>query len=111
MDTPDYQGYNSGWGTGYETNPLFVSTMTPVSQNMQNQEGMQGCGKISARNQLSGVVTKITPGAVNSVVEVDIGCGHTITSVITMASVKDLGLQVGSMVTAIIKSSDVILMA
>lgn len=101
MEPSYYPVYDSGWN-----NPLYTQTMAPAVQ-----EDMQKCGKISARNQLKGIVTKITPGAVNSVVEINIGCGNTVTSVITMASVNDLGLRVGSPVTAIIKSSDVILMA
>lgn len=64
---------------------------------------------ISARNQLRGVVVDVQEGAVNSKVVVDVGCGNFITSIITMASLKDLKIVKGSKVIAIIKSSDVIL--
>jgi molybdopterin-binding protein len=65
--------------------------------------------KLSARNTLKGTVTNITKGAVAAEVQVDIGGGNTITSTITVTSVDRLGLEVGKEVTAIIKSSEVIL--
>ncbi len=89
----------------------YVNAFAPSYQNNQMQTNRQTCGRLSARNQLSGIVTRVTEGAVNAIVELDIGGGNTITSVITMASLNDLGIRVGSMATAIIKSSDVILMA
>lgn len=64
---------------------------------------------MSARNQLKGEVVEVTPGAVNSKVVIDIGCGNRITSIITIDSVKNLGIKVGSKVTAVIKSSDVMI--
>jgi molybdopterin-binding protein len=65
--------------------------------------------KLSARNILKGKVTNITKGAVAAEVQVDIGGGNTITSTITVQSVDRLGLKVGSEVSAVIKSSEVIL--
>lgn len=65
--------------------------------------------KISARNQISGTVTTITPGAVNGSVKVDIGGGTVITSNITEESIAELGLAVGDAVTVIIKASDVLI--
>jgi molybdopterin-binding protein len=65
--------------------------------------------KLSARNILKGKVTNITKGAVAAEVQVDIGGGNTITSTITAQSVDRLGLKVGSEVSAVIKSSEVIL--
>lgn len=65
--------------------------------------------KISARNQLKGKVVEIENGAVNAKVTINLGGGNTITSIITMASVKELGLQVGSDATAIIKASSVMI--
>ncbi len=71
----------------------------------------KSCCKLSARNQLKGRIVEIEKGAVNARVVLDIGCGHRITSIITMASLKDLNLTVGRTATAVIKSSDVIMMA
>ena len=63
---------------------------------------------ISARNQLVGTVASITLGGVMAEVVVSVG-EHEIVSVVTRRSVEDLGLAVGDEVTAIIKSTEVIL--
>ena len=65
--------------------------------------------KISARNQIAGAVTSVTPGAVNVTVKVDIGGGNIVTSSVTNEAVTDLGLVVGDAVTVIVKSTDVLL--
>lgn len=65
--------------------------------------------KISARNQISGTIVSITPGAVNGTVKVDIGGGTIVTSSITEEAIADLGLAVGDAVTVIVKSSDVMI--
>ena len=69
---------------------------------------MAGRMKLSARNQLSGTVVSLHPGAVNGTVKVDIG-GHVITSSITNEAIAELGLAVGDPVTVIVKASDVLL--
>jgi molybdopterin-binding protein len=63
---------------------------------------------ISARNQLPGVVTSIKLGGVMAEVVVAVG-DHEIVSVVTRQSVEDLGLAEGDEVTAIIKSTEVLL--
>ena len=65
--------------------------------------------KISARNQLKGTVKKITTGAVNSEVTLELTGGIEITSIITNTSVKTLGLQAGKEAFAVIKASNVML--
>jgi molybdate transport system regulatory protein len=65
--------------------------------------------RLSARNQLTGTVAAIDPGAVMSVVTVNLDGGQQVTASITKQSVEELGLQVGSPVTAIIKSTEVML--
>lgn len=65
--------------------------------------------KISARNQINGTVTAVTPGVVNAAVKVDIGGGNIITSSVTNEAVADLGLAVGDAVTVIVKSTDVLI--
>lgn len=65
--------------------------------------------KISARNQLSGTIAGITPGAVNGSVKVDIGGGVIVTSSITGEAIAELGLATGDAVTVIIKASDVLI--
>ena len=65
--------------------------------------------KISARNQLRGTVTNIELGAVMAEVTVDIGNGNEIVAAITKHSVESLGLNVGSEVVAVIKSTEVMI--
>ena len=65
--------------------------------------------KISARNALSGKVVDIKRGAVAAQVRVDIGGGNVITSMVTADAVDDLGLEVGSEVTAVVKATEVML--
>lgn len=64
--------------------------------------------KLSARNVIPGTVTKVVRGQTTAHVKIDIGGGNTITSAITIEAVDDLGLKAGDKVSAIIKSSDVI---
>jgi molybdopterin-binding protein len=65
--------------------------------------------KISARNQLRGKVDKIDLGVVTSKVAVSVG-ENLIESVITRQSVEDLGIKIGDEVTAVIKSTEIMLM-
>ena len=64
--------------------------------------------KITARNQLSGTVTSIKLGGVMAEVVIDVA-GNEIVSVVTRHSAEDLGLAEGDTVTAIIKSTEVML--
>ncbi len=63
--------------------------------------------KLSARNKLAGTVVAIDRGAVNATVQIDLGGGTIVTSMITNASVEELGLEVGKTAYAIVKASDV----
>ena len=65
--------------------------------------------KLSARNQLKGTVVEIQDGAVNGVVKLDVGGGNVISAVITMASIRELGLEVGGTAYAVIKASNVMI--
>jgi molybdopterin-binding protein len=65
--------------------------------------------ELSARNQFKGTVKGIVTGGVMAEVTVDIGNGQEIVSVITKASSERLGLAQGVAVTALIKSSEVLL--
>jgi molybdopterin-binding protein len=64
---------------------------------------------ISARNQLTGRISEIQLGEVMAHVSVRIG-KNVIESVITRRSAEQLGLKKGDTVTAIIKSTEVMLM-
>lgn len=63
--------------------------------------------KLSARNQLHGTVVGIKEGAVNGIVIIDIGGGNKISSTISMDSIKELDLKIGSKAIAVIKSTSV----
>ena len=65
---------------------------------------------ISARNQLTGTVEAIALGTITARVTVRIPGGSLIESVITRQSVEDMGIQVGDTVTALIKSTEVMIM-
>jgi len=63
--------------------------------------------KLSARNQLKGVVTDIQEGAVNGIVKIDIGGGNVISSTISMNAIRELDLKVGKTAYAVIKATSV----
>jgi molybdopterin-binding protein len=64
--------------------------------------------KLSARNQLDGVISEIRKGAVTSIVKIEVRNPAIISASITNEAVEDLGLRVGAQAVAIIKASDVI---
>jgi len=64
--------------------------------------------KISARNMLKGKVKKISAGAVNSEVVIELPGGIEVVSIITKTSADNLGLAVGKEAYAVIKASSVL---
>ena len=65
--------------------------------------------RLSIRNQLPGKVASIQPGSVMTIVKVALDGGQTITSSITKEAADELGLKVGSRVTVLVKSTEVML--
>jgi molybdopterin-binding protein len=65
--------------------------------------------RISARNQITGIVVDVKKGATTSHVRVDIGNGQLVTSAITNEAVDELGIKVSSHVTVVVKASDVMI--
>ena len=63
--------------------------------------------KLSARNILKGKIIKITRGAVNSEVTIELPGGTQLVSVITNGSVDNLALKDGREAYAIIKASNI----
>ena len=65
-----------------------------------------GAGTRSARNHLTGIVTKVTSDLVMS--QVELQCGrYRIVSLISTEAVRELGLEVGAVATAVIKATNV----
>ena len=65
--------------------------------------------KISARNHLRGTVEDVALGTITAKVTVRVG-ENMIESVITRQSVEEMGIKVGDTVTALIKSTEVMIM-
>ena len=65
--------------------------------------------KLSARNQFKGKIVAVEKGVITAKVKVEIKVPATITAVITKEAVEDLGLKVGDEVSAIVKSTEVII--
>lgn len=63
----------------------------------------------SARNQLSGTVSEVHKGTVNSEVGIRLPSGTTVHAVVTNEAVLELGLKEGVAATALIKASQVVL--
>jgi molybdopterin-binding protein len=66
--------------------------------------------KLSARNQIPARVTGINFGEAIANVELDAG-GVRLVASVTVEAVRELGIEEGGIVTAVIKASDVILAA
>lgn len=64
--------------------------------------------QISARNQLKGKIIEIHEGPISGTVSIDVGGGNVLFAHITEQSVKEMQLKVGDDVTAIIKSSNIL---
>ncbi|PBC80824.1 molybdate transport system regulatory protein [Streptomyces sp. 2224.1] len=64
---------------------------------------------LSIRNQLSGTVLSVTPGEVMATVKVRLDGGQQMTAAITLEAVKELGIEEGSTVLTLIKSTEVAL--
>ena len=65
--------------------------------------------QISARNQFNGIVKDIRNGAVNSIVDLDLGDGLALSAGITVKSSDLLNLVPGQKATAVFKAGAVIL--
>ncbi len=65
--------------------------------------------KLSARNQLTGTVTEVKRGAVNSEIDIELKGGEKIAATITNDSVETLGLAKGQTATVAFKAGAVLL--
>ena len=65
--------------------------------------------KYGARNQLVGKVIEIKKGSIMCQVRLKIEAGSSVSSVMTVDSLKDLGIKKGERVKAIVKAVNVLL--
>nr|WP_298794058.1 molybdopterin-binding protein [uncultured Acetobacter sp.] len=65
--------------------------------------------KISARNQITGKIVAIQPGATTSHISLELPGGTVMMAAITNEAVADLDLKIGQQATALIKASDVMI--
>jgi molybdopterin-binding protein len=66
--------------------------------------------RLSTRNQLSGTITDVTLGSVMATVKVRLDGGDQIvTASITKEAAEELGLDVGTKATVLVKSTEVML--
>jgi molybdate transport system regulatory protein len=65
--------------------------------------------KLSARNQIKGAIQSIKTDQIMAEITVALPGGDTLVSVITAESARNLGLQKGTSVTVVIKSTEVML--
>lgn len=65
--------------------------------------------KLSARNHLKGKVVAVEKGIITAKVKLEVTMPVTITSVITKEAVEDLDIKVGDEVTAIVKSTEIMI--
>lgn len=65
--------------------------------------------RLSTRNQLPGTVDSVTTGEAMAVVKVTLDGGQKLTASITREAAEDLGLAPGVAVTALVKSTEVML--
>ena len=63
--------------------------------------------QFSARNQIKGKVKAVSPGSVNTEVQIEVAPGIILTAMISKSSAERLALAPGKSAYAIIKASDV----
>ena len=63
----------------------------------------------SARNHLTGKISRVQPGAVNTEVVIEVNGGGTVAAIVTNESAQSLGLAEGKTASAIFKASSVII--
>ena len=64
--------------------------------------------KLSARNQFAGIVTKVTEGAVNGIVVIEVN-GTPVSATISLNAIRELGLEPGKKAYAVIKATEVMI--
>lgn len=91
-----------GLAVGVEAYALVKAPLVIIAKDIQ---GM----KFSTRNVLEGTVKKVTHGAVNSEVSLELAGGSILNAIITENSLESMALKEGERATALFKASSVIL--
>lgn len=91
-----------GLGVGVQAFALVKSSSIVVATDLQG-------AKFSTRNALSGTVSRVLTGAVNTEVVIDLGHGLSVAAVVTNESAQQMSLAEGHAATALFKASSVIL--
>ena len=111
-----YKGGKSGGG-GAKLTDLGRSLLGEYKQVesylgkvLSSQSGLEVSGlKLSARNQFKGKVVAVEKGVITAKVKVEVKMPVTVTAVITKEAVEDLDIKVGDEVSAIVKSTEIII--
>ncbi len=112
-----YKGGKAGGG-GAQLTELGNSLLAEYQQLEKYLSGVLTGGgkasevnsvKLSARNNFKGKVVAVEKGVITAKVKIEIKVPATITAVITKEAVEDLDIKVGDEVTAIVKSTEVII--
>lgn len=97
IDTPETVSYLK---IGHSIDVIFKETEVIIGMGVEHQ--------ISLQNKLEGTVQSIESGSLLSKLILDTQAGQ-VTSIITTNAVKQLGLQTGSQITAMIKTNEMML--
>ncbi len=91
-----------GLNVGVEAFALIKASSIIIVTDIQ-------AANFSARNRLTGMVSRLQKGAVNTEVVIDLPGGGSVAAIVTSESCNALGIAAGSAATAIFKASSVIL--
>jgi len=111
-----YKGGKSGGG-GAKLTDLGRSLLSEYRQAeiyldkiLSNPSSLEVKGlKLSARNQFKGKVVAVEKGVITAKVKVEVKMPVTVTAVITKEAVDELDIKVGDEVTAIVKSTEIMI--
>jgi molybdate transport system regulatory protein len=111
-----YKGGKSGGGGAKLTDlgRSLLGEYKQVESYLSRVLSDQGCLevsglKLSARNQFKGKVVAVEKGVITAKVKVEVKMPVTVTAVITKEAVEDLDIKVGDEVTAIVKSTEIMI--
>jgi molybdate transport system regulatory protein len=93
---------NLGLKAGVEAYAIIKASSVIIGTDLHD-------ARVSARNIFCGTISKIIEGPVNTEVDVEIGGGNTVSSVITHSSSTRLELKVGGHACVLFKASSVII--